>query len=943
MNIVKPLQLGVLHKSFTYLEKDVFALSIPIAFSLIDGEILLEQKLWSTIGEQLDGEIFDGAMPKEVGEVLVCGNFIAPQGQSVEAGSVHLQLGRIDSKGLYATLVDKELAVFGDRRWYKALGAGLGISTAEPITQMTMSYANAFGGEGYPLNPIGKGLTEVETDTGDIQFLPNIEYKNTRITSSSAKAAPASLGRVDIMWQQRSPLAGTYDEAYLNEVMPGLPNDINWLYFNDAAEDQWLPSYFVGDEHYSITNMHSVHREFKGQLPPIYGRGFVNQRCGTGDEKKTVFKEVKTKLDTLWLFPNEAMGVMIYRGTIEGHCDDGTDIESLLLACENRNDPPRSLAHYQDQMTKRICPDHGYKYALLSTPLIAEGMRCGFKQVVDEYDFPLEMLGKDNMDAFAESKTQEALGQAEDAKAQVVEQLKAAGIDPAPYIEKMNNPEKAPEQAQMEALLEKMAPGMVSDPKNVEISKIDMSVMDEIKIFTDQLAENKIAEAKAQVVDEIAKLKADPNAAMYADAIATMEQKLVEIDLPPLWPRPEINGQIEEIKTQISSAESEIDNLRKMGVSEDKLPKIDVDIQDIEAKLLDAEVKLKETYVMGAHLMGEARSPHPKEEARLREELLRAFAAGESLSDKDFACIDLSNLDLQGIDLSGSYLEGVDFTGVDLSGANLTGAILAGANLTDAKLHDACCAGANIGAANLTNTDFSGCDLTKAVLGNSKLIHTDFSRCTLSEMNFLEVEFERAIFDDAIMIQCNFIEPTLNGCSFVGCDLTGSNMVKPQLEKANFSQATLDGVNFVEANAVGANFSQAQMVNSRFVGGCNLNDCSFSGAQISQSCLRENEINNSDFSHANLSEADFSGSQLANSNFEGALALRTQFMKSNLLNANLSRFNLMEGSLYKAYLVGANFDHSNLYCVNFMDCTLGNNSYKNTNLDQTVLKDWRPS
>jgi len=360
MNIIKPLQLGVLHKSFTYLKKDVFSLSIPIAFSLIDGEILLEQKLWSTISEQMEGEIFDGAMPKKIGEVLVCGDFIAPNSHSVEAGSVHLTLGRQDDKGVYQSFVNKELAIFGDRHWYKLFGAGLGVSTAKPMTKMKISYSNSYGGEGFEINPEGKGYKAIDIDGIETQHLPNIEYKNNLSTSSSKTMPPASLGRVDIMWQSRISLAGTYDEAYINEIMPGLPNDINWLYFNDAAEDQWLPNYFVGDEIYTISNMNAIHREFKGQLPPIYGRGFVNQRCG--DE--IVFKEIKTKLDTLWLFPNEAMGVMIYRGTIEGFSDDGTDIESLLLACESRHDTPRSLAHYQDQMTKRICPDHGYKYAL---------------------------------------------------------------------------------------------------------------------------------------------------------------------------------------------------------------------------------------------------------------------------------------------------------------------------------------------------------------------------------------------------------------------------------------------------------------------------------------------------------------------------------------------------------------------------------------------------
>ena len=108
MKIIKPLQLSVLHKSFTYLEKDIFAVSIPIAFSLIDGEILLEQKLWEMISEQMQGDVFDAAMPKNQGEVLVQGNFIALKEQPIEAGSVHLKLSSTDKKGIVQPKVDKD-------------------------------------------------------------------------------------------------------------------------------------------------------------------------------------------------------------------------------------------------------------------------------------------------------------------------------------------------------------------------------------------------------------------------------------------------------------------------------------------------------------------------------------------------------------------------------------------------------------------------------------------------------------------------------------------------------------------------------------------------------------------------------------------------------------------------------------------------------------------
>jgi len=949
MQIVKPLQLSVLHKSFSYLEKDIFAVSIPIAFSLVDGEILLEQKLWATIGEQMDGGIFDTGMPKDVGEVLVCGNYLVPTDKKVEAGSVHLKIGRNNEQGDYQSSVDKELAIFSDRRWHKLLGAGVGISTIEPMTEMCVSYSNAFGGEGYGKNPDGKGYKALETDTGDVHFLPNVEYKNKLISSPGSRPEPASFDRIDIMWPQRLSLAGTYDAKYLAEQMPGLPNDIIWSYFNDAAQDQWLSDYFVGDESFSITNMHSVHRELEGQLPAIYGRAFVNQAVPVTDqqgnktaETQVEFKEIKTKLDTVWLFPNEAMGVMIYRGTIEGYSDDASDIEALLLACESRNDKPRSVDHYKSQLSKRICPDHGHKYALFSSPLIAEGMTCGFKKIKEEFDFPLDMLGKANMDEFTEMKKSEVMSQVGDAKQQVIEQCKVAGIDPTPYIKKIDNPEKAPEQINLENLLEKMAPGIVNDPQNIDIFNIDLSVMDEIKAYSEVIAEQKKEEAKIQLKNNVEKLKVMPDAHLFVEAIDHMEAKLTEIDMPPMWPRTDISGQITELKQKVIEAEKKIDELRKQGVPEEQMPKIDIDIEDTLAKLKSAETSLKDTYLIGAHMLGEARSPHPENEETLRDEFLSKFRNGDCLVDCDFACIDLSGQSLVGIDLSGCYLEGVNFSNCDLSNANLEKSILAGADLTNAKLVNANCQGANIGVANLSGADFTGANLTKSQLGGSNFTHTKFIRCPMAEITFLDTEFLNTIFDASNLKECNFINPIFTQCSFVGANLTQVNFVKGQFILADFSQAVLEGANFVEASAPQTNFTSAKMINSRFVGGCDLNRADFSCAVVDKSCLRENQLNHVKFNGAQLNETDLSGASLHHANFSRATGIRAQFMKSDLTSANMSQFNLMEGSLYKAQLVNVDFSGSNMYSVNFLDATLGKNKYSNANLDQTVLQDWRP-
>lgn len=952
MKVIEPLQLNTLHRVFSYHEKNIFAVSIPIAFSLVDGEILLGQELWTTVIEQSENGTFDTAMPKGKGEVLVCGSFFAPSNELVQASTVHLQVSTKDKNGHYQNQIDKELVVFGNRHWCGILGTN--ISPPELTSEMPITYHNAYGGEGYALNPDGKGFGFVEAD--ERQYLPNVEYINQLLISSSKPSLPASFGPLGPMWPQRLPRAGTYEQEYSDRF--SLADDIDWSYFNVAAEDQWLSSFFSGNEKFSISNMHPLHQTLSGTIPPIYGRAFVNQKVLSLDDanNKTSkmdiqFKEIPTKLDTLWLFPNVAMGVMIYRGTIEVHSDDGCDIESMLVACENRNDTPRTTEHYQEQLTKRIDPDHGYQYALFSSPLIAKDMKCAHTQLQENVDFPLEMSIKNNVDEFPNSKKDEAVPQVYDVKTEIIEQCKTEGFDPDPYLEKINNSEKTPEQAKIRALLEKMAPGIVNGSKVIDISDIDFSVMDEIKAFIEEIEAEAEAEAerdiedkngyKTEVLNEIARIQALPNAHLFTNVIVEMQKSVDESDMTPMWPRVDSTGDTVELKKQIASAQKAIDVLRKQGTPEERLPKID--ITKLETQLLDAELLFKGAHLLSAHLEPERRSPHPEKEAELRKCFLDKFNKGESLIDGDYACIDLSGENLRGIDLSGCYLEGVDFSGCDLSDAILKNAIMAGADLSSAKLINTNCQGSNLGAANLTDTNFSSTNLDNIILSGSNCTRTQFICCQMKDMDYLDSTFEQTVFDNSIMTQSSFIDSIFINCSFVGSELSQTNFIRGRFTQTNFSKAILNDANFIEVTAQRADFCHAEMINSRFLGGCNLNRSKFVGANMSKSCLRANQLNDCDFSSCLLDKTDFSEATLENAILIGAKAIGAQFVKSYLKGADLCECNLMEASLCKAYLVNANFRNSNLYAVNFLDTTLGDTYFHYANLDQTILEDWRPS
>jgi hypothetical protein len=260
MNIIKPLHLGVLHKTFSFRGRDIFAVGVPVPFSLLDGEILLEQKMWGVIAGQLEDGLFDVGMPKHQGELLVAGQFFAPDAKAVEAGEVRVRIGDIH----------KQLRVYPPRRWRKLLGVGVAISSGAPVTEVPISYRLAFGGEGFAANPSGVGFKAFADETGEVHLLPQIEYLQQPVTAPGKEYAPASLGRIDPMWKTRLSRAGTYDAQYLRERMPGLPDDIDWRYFNEAAEDQWVDGYFRGDETFSIEHMHPQFPQLSGHLPPIY-------------------------------------------------------------------------------------------------------------------------------------------------------------------------------------------------------------------------------------------------------------------------------------------------------------------------------------------------------------------------------------------------------------------------------------------------------------------------------------------------------------------------------------------------------------------------------------------------------------------------------------------------------------------------------------------------
>ncbi|WP_319762560.1 DUF2169 domain-containing protein [Maridesulfovibrio sp.] len=355
MKIFKEKQHSFFPRPLGIRDKYYLSVGVMAFFDLNDpGNLLDEQELWKTVPTQLGPKpIIDQGVPKPRGEFLVSGSCFAPRGQSRPASQVQVRVGE----------KEKTLSVFGDRYWKNGL-----ISEPESFVEMPVVWANAFGGPDYAKNPLGKGIGKVTMPDGSEAVpLPNLELPRQQIGSPSQKVDPAGFGPLDLMWPQRAQKNGTYDEKWKNERWPFFPDDMNYEFFNAASEDQFMDGYFEGGEHVEIKNMHQDFPLIESALPNLRMRCFVtvnknfkphtfpvgplpSHQISEGEE----FREVSTRLETVWFFPSIMRGLLIYRGTTEVVDDEGADILRVLIRHEEQGTEPKSIEHYRDLQIKLL-------------------------------------------------------------------------------------------------------------------------------------------------------------------------------------------------------------------------------------------------------------------------------------------------------------------------------------------------------------------------------------------------------------------------------------------------------------------------------------------------------------------------------------------------------------------------------------------------------------
>lgn len=242
-------------------------------------------------------------------DVLFVGSAYAPAGRPTTQCEVALRLGSID----------KRARVLGPRQWSASLG-GVRLTPPVPFERTPLSYAQAFGGEGYAPNPVGVGFASSYSEV-DGRAAPSLEALDDPVRSPSATHRPIAYGPMGRGWHPRRPLAGTYDATWREQHAPFLPPDFDYAYFQSAPRDQQL-EYPRGGERLTLVNLTAsrlTHLRLPDSTMPVeFGR-----RDGSRQPSEA-------QLDTIWIDGDAGVLTLCWRSSLPLR-GDLSEIDEVLF------------------------------------------------------------------------------------------------------------------------------------------------------------------------------------------------------------------------------------------------------------------------------------------------------------------------------------------------------------------------------------------------------------------------------------------------------------------------------------------------------------------------------------------------------------------------------------------------------------------------------------
>lgn len=276
-------------------------------------------------------------------DCLFIGSAVAPGGKPVDGLTATFGIGDMR----------KSLSVWGDRQWVREPGGSVRLEGPVPFAAMPIRSELAHGGPTSAFNQHGIGFGELPEEPGATLKAANILPADVNAVPWDRDEMPAGFGVLAPNLLPRRALAGTYDSDWNFRRRPLPPADFDTAFFNGAPADQQIDGFLKGDEEIHLENLHPRSAAFKGRLPGIRVRCFVNRTWPHGGIMQEEFTEVLTNLDTCIVDVADGLVTLIWRGTLEIVSRKLERIHYMMVTSEPV-DAPQTREHYLDKLRQLI-------------------------------------------------------------------------------------------------------------------------------------------------------------------------------------------------------------------------------------------------------------------------------------------------------------------------------------------------------------------------------------------------------------------------------------------------------------------------------------------------------------------------------------------------------------------------------------------------------------
>lgn len=787
--------------------------------------------------------------------------------------------------------------------------------------------------------------------------------KNPQISDPAlphgAPACPLPLGA----WPCRIKNMGTYDARWLKTRWPGLPDDADWRFFNEAQPQQRLPDGLRGDEEILLAGFFDDAPERRFRLPGARLRFEILRR------EDNVWKEHAARMDTLWLFPGQNTALLYWHALVPCADEAASDIAAVrfhLSPDTLETAPPPAPAADTAAAAEQTAdaPAPGMSAAVTT----AAGMTAAATAGASDSDrepaaASVETPSSPTQETASSPTTPTPAPAVSDTptfspaalSATMREELTEDLPEINAALEEAGLPPLSPEQIEetrrhIDALTAKLAEVEATPPPPPLEEQLRQAGVPEDRIAAVNTALELELPDPTQHADSASwQAASDAFLARFSALLQPDEGLRASMSRTLQLLGPDGEKQLKALAGDMADSPQAL--LQRAGMRPDNAERLltmleqapdDPDELDAYARELEMAAGFPPDSISG-HLQRyrdalrelegespaapESSSPKAPEEsgttaasdappatATASEEQppqSAGNAAEAEAATTDTATDSAAPLSraavmallASGASLAGAVLAGADLSGLRFDKQHLAGTDFSGANLRGASFVDADLSGASLEGADASDAVFLRARLDKARLRQLRAADADFTGATLAGADARGADFSGATFQESQAADLHAADAVFANARLRDADFSGADLSGARLTGTDMHALKLD-----RARLSGANLADASLNNGTRAPGAD-----FSGAALGGSVWSGVAAPQAVFQRAAADNASFIDCDFTGTGWDAVRARHADFTRCSLRGASLQRADLFEASLREARLHAADVRNANLY------------------------------